>query len=73
VLRARWHSTMDVPPMDNSAMDGYAVRTSEVTAPETRLRIAQRIAAGEWASRSRPARRRASSPARRSLRAPTPS
>ena len=34
-------------PMDNSAMDGCAVRASEVTAPETRLRIAQRIAAGE--------------------------
>jgi molybdopterin molybdotransferase len=47
VLARALASTMDVPPMDNSAMDGYAVRASEVTAPETRLRIAQRIAAGE--------------------------
>jgi molybdopterin molybdotransferase len=47
VLARALASTMDVPPMDNSAMDGYAVRTAEVQAPETRLRIAQRIAAGE--------------------------
>ena len=47
VLASALASAMDVPPMDNSAMDGYAVRASEVTAPETRLRIAQRIAAGE--------------------------
>jgi len=39
-------SGMDVPPMDNSAMDGYAVRVADVKAPETRLRVAQRIAAG---------------------------
>ena len=47
VLARALASTMDVPPMDNSAMDGYAVRASEVAAPETRLRIAQRVAAGE--------------------------
>jgi molybdopterin molybdotransferase len=39
-------STMDVPPMDNSAMDGYAVRTADVRSPDTRLRVAQRIMAG---------------------------
>lgn len=39
-------STMDVPPMDNSAMDGYAVRSGDVKAPDTKLRIAQRIMAG---------------------------
>jgi molybdopterin molybdotransferase len=39
-------STMDVPPMDNSAMDGYAVRTADVKAPDATLRIAQRIQAG---------------------------
>lgn len=39
-------STMDVPPMDNSAMDGYAVRTADVKAPDTRLKVAQRIMAG---------------------------
>jgi molybdopterin molybdotransferase len=47
VLARALASTMDVPPMDNSAMDGYALRASEVSAPETRLKIAQRIAAGE--------------------------
>ncbi|MCX7962078.1 MAG: molybdopterin molybdotransferase MoeA, partial [Burkholderiales bacterium] len=39
-------SGMDVPPMDNSAMDGYAVRCADVPAPETRLAVAQRITAG---------------------------
>jgi molybdopterin molybdotransferase len=47
VLARALPSTMDVPPMDNSAMDGYALRAAEVPAPETRLRIAQRIQAGE--------------------------
>jgi molybdopterin molybdotransferase len=39
-------STMDVPPLDNSAMDGYAVRTADIKAPDTKLRVAQRIMAG---------------------------
>ena len=43
VLARAQASTMDVPPMDNSAMDGYAVRLADVSGP---LRIAQRIAAG---------------------------
>jgi molybdopterin molybdotransferase len=46
VLAAAQSSTMDVPPMDNSAMDGYALRRADVSAPDTRLRVAQRIAAG---------------------------
>jgi molybdopterin molybdotransferase len=46
VLARAQTSAMDVPPMDNSAMDGYAVRCADVAAPDTRLRIAQRIAAG---------------------------
>jgi molybdopterin molybdotransferase len=46
VLGQAQSSTMDVPPMDNSAMDGYALRRADVPAPETRLRVAQRIAAG---------------------------
>src|SRR3989442_7707897 len=37
---------MNVPPMDNSAMDGYAVRTADVQRPETRLKGAQKIPAG---------------------------
>ncbi|HVC13104.1 MAG TPA: molybdopterin molybdotransferase MoeA, partial [Burkholderiales bacterium] len=47
VLARAQRSQMDVPPMDNSAMDGYAVRAADVKAPETRLRVAQRIQAGE--------------------------
>jgi molybdopterin molybdotransferase len=46
VLAQSQRSTMNVPPMDNSAMDGYAVRTADVPRPGTRLKVAQRIAAG---------------------------
>ena len=46
VLARAQSSTMDVPPMDNSAMDGYAVRVADITGADTRLRVAQRIAAG---------------------------
>ena len=46
VLAQAQASTMDVPPMDNSAMDGYAVRTADVKAPDTKLKVAQRIQAG---------------------------
>jgi molybdopterin molybdotransferase len=46
VLARAQASTMDVPPMDNSAMDGYAVRTADVKAPDTKLKVAQRIMVG---------------------------
>ena len=39
-------STMDVPSLDNSAMDGYAVRVADVKAVPARLKVAQRIFAG---------------------------
>ena len=42
VLARAQRSTMDVPPMDNSAMDGYAVRVAD----GTKLRVAQKIMAG---------------------------
>ena len=45
VLARAQTSTMDVPPMDNSAMDGYAVRVLDVSVDE-KLRISQRIPAG---------------------------
>ncbi len=45
VLARAQRSTTDVPPMDNSAMDGYAVRLSDLQ-QENSLRIAQRIMAG---------------------------
>jgi molybdopterin molybdotransferase len=46
VLARAQTSTMDVPPMDNSAMDGYAVRLADVKAPDTALKVAQRVMAG---------------------------
>jgi molybdopterin molybdotransferase len=46
VLAVDQVSTMDVPPMDNSAMDGYALRVADVVAPDTRLKVAQKIMAG---------------------------
>jgi molybdopterin molybdotransferase len=42
VLARAQRSTMDVPPMDNSAMDGYAVRVAD----GPKLRVAQKIMAG---------------------------
>jgi molybdopterin molybdotransferase len=39
-------SSLQVPPQDNSAMDGYAVRSADVPAPGTLLPVSQRIAAG---------------------------
>ena len=70
VLARAQRSTMDVPPMDNSAMDGYAVRVAD--GAEARLKVAQQHHGrrGRQAARAR-APRRASSPARRSRRAPT--
>ena len=42
ILARAQRSTMDVPPMDNSAMDGYAVSTKD----SSPLRIDQKIMAG---------------------------
>jgi molybdopterin molybdotransferase len=39
-------STLDVPPLDNSQMDGYAVRSVDLPAGGTTLPVSQRIAAG---------------------------
>ncbi len=47
VLATEVVSSIDVPPLDNSQMDGYAVRTLDVPAVPTTLRISQRIAAGQ--------------------------
>ncbi len=38
-------STLDVPPMDNSQMDGYAVRAADLIAGQP-MAVSQRIAAG---------------------------
>ena len=37
---------LQVPPNDNSAMDGYAVRVADITAAGVELPVSQRIAAG---------------------------
>ena len=39
-------SEIDVPPADNSAMDGYALRLEDWIGPEDALEISQRITAG---------------------------
>ncbi|MCU7918035.1 MAG: molybdopterin molybdotransferase MoeA [Candidatus Thiodiazotropha sp. (ex Dulcina madagascariensis)] len=46
VLAEPVNSCVDVPPWDNSAMDGYAVSTQDLTAPISGLRVTQRIPAG---------------------------
>jgi len=46
VLAENVSSLVDVPPLDNTSMDGYAVRTTETQSSGTILKIAQRIPAG---------------------------
>lgn len=51
VLAVDQISSINVPPCDNSAMDGYAVRYSDLAATESQsyppLKVAQRIPAGQ--------------------------
>ena len=47
VLAAEVRSGLDVPPADNSSMDGYALRADEAATPGTVLPVSQRIAAGQ--------------------------
>ena len=46
VLARAQASTLNVPPLDNTSMDGYAVRAADCASGSARLRIAQRIPAG---------------------------
>ena len=46
VLAQAVASTIDVPPMDNTSMDGYAVRAADIGQPGARLAVTQRIPAG---------------------------
>ncbi len=46
VLAVAQKSGVSVPPLDNSAMDGYAVRTADVAAAGVCLPVSQRIPAG---------------------------
>ena len=46
VLATDVHSLLDVPPADNTSMDGYALRAADVPAAGTVLPVALRIPAG---------------------------
>lgn len=46
VLAEDLFSALQVPPQDNSSMDGYAVRCADVKAPGALLKVTQRIPAG---------------------------
>ena len=46
VLAVDQISSLDVPPLDNSSMDGYALRCADLPAAGARLVVAQRIPAG---------------------------
>lgn len=54
VLAADVVSQLDVPPADNTAMDGYALRAADVTVPGTVLPVAQRVPAGVIGAVHRP-------------------
>ena len=47
-------STIDVPPADNTSMDGYAMRAADVPATGTRLPVSQRVPAGHVPESLRP-------------------
>lgn len=52
VLARDLAATIDLPPFDNSAVDGYALRHADIDGrPETHLAIVDRVAAGEDATR----------------------
>ena len=46
VLAENVNSLVDVPPLDNTSMDGYAVRTADTKVAGQVLKVAQRIPAG---------------------------
>lgn len=44
-------SPIDLPPWDNSAMDGYAVRSADLAGTDTELEVIESIAAGQFPSK----------------------
>jgi molybdopterin molybdotransferase len=55
ILEHDMTSCIDVPPADNSSMDGYAIRWEDVIAGSTtKLKISQRIPAGETGEKLQP-------------------
>ncbi len=55
VLRAPVAADRDLPPFNRSAMDGFSVRSADITAPSTRLRVSGEGRAGVWPDRALPA------------------
>jgi molybdopterin molybdotransferase len=51
VLAAGVVAPIDLPPFDNSAVDGFAVRHADVGTGETRLAVTDRLTAGRAAAR----------------------
>ena len=54
VLAQEVVSTLDVPPADNTSMDGYAMRSADVPAAGTVLAVGQRVPAGVVGARLEP-------------------
>jgi molybdopterin molybdotransferase len=54
VLADNVNSLVDVPPLDNTSMDGYAVRTADTQTAGNTLKIAQRIPAGSVGTQLEP-------------------
>ena len=54
VLASAQYSQLNVPPMDNTAMDGYAVRAADCASGNATLRVTQRIPAGHVGQRLEP-------------------
>lgn len=54
VLSENVNSLVDVPPLDNTSMDGYAVRTADIQTTGSTLKIAQRIPAGSMGTTLEP-------------------
>jgi len=54
VLAAEVRSLIDVPPADNTSMDGYALCAADVAAPGAVLPVAQRVPAGVVGVRHQP-------------------
>ncbi|ANI99014.1 molybdopterin molybdenumtransferase MoeA [Polynucleobacter wuianus] len=54
VLAEDVNSLVDVPPLDNTSMDGYAVRTADTSSAGQVLKVAQRIPAGSVGTQLEP-------------------
>src|SRR5512134_3206034 len=52
VLAADVVAPLSLPPFDNSAVDGYAVRHADLSAGDTRLMVTDRLTAGRAATRA---------------------